>query len=611
MRIISLLLVWLSLSASALSQNLVAYYPFNGNANDESGNGNNGTVNGAILSTDRFGNANNAYSFNGANNFISVADNPELFSDELTLSWWYKVPEYSGTRVVIGWVNGGNRYQQFFSGNSLAYFNGYYNSCCCFNPTYINMTAVNQWQHVAVAYKKTNTNESVTRLYINGELKQTDNHAAAITYQPGATFFIGKTHDGGYFNGELDDIRIYNNAMTDAQVQQLYNAESTGMVAYYPFNGNANDESGNGNHGTVNGASLTTDRFSNSNSAYAFNGTSDYINVPDAAILRPGLEISLSAWVKRTRFAVDIIIEKGGDWTGGTCNYGLGLHSVNNNMFYFFFNGGWRGTDGVNDLNWHHYAVVAKNGEANPVLYIDGLPKPVMHTSGGGTILMNNSAQDLHIGAQVAYSVYGANLIDEVRIYNRALSNAQVMSIYSDFPLPITLLNFQGRKLNATTAKLTWQTATEMNNKGFEVQRSFDGNYYVDIQFVNGAGNSNDIKDYSFTDVPGRTGRVFYRLKQVDFNGNSKLSNIVSVLFGRQGIIKVYPNPAQQQVTVEGIDNYNRVQVLDATGKLVKEQYSNGQYQVSINLNGLKSGIYLLRLANEKESQTFKLIISN
>ena len=66
MRTIIILTAWLSLSASALSQNLVAYYPFNGNANDESGNGNNGTVYGAQLVTDRFNVANSAYHFNGS-----------------------------------------------------------------------------------------------------------------------------------------------------------------------------------------------------------------------------------------------------------------------------------------------------------------------------------------------------------------------------------------------------------------------------------------------------------------------------------------------------------------------------------------------------------------
>jgi hypothetical protein len=181
----------------------------------------------------------------------------------------------------------------------------------------------------------------------------------------------------------------------------------------------------------------------------------------------------------------------------------------------------------------------------------------------------------------------------------------------SGFALPVTSLNLQARKTNTTTVQLNWQTATEINNKGFEVQRSFDGNFYSAVQFVNGAGNSNDTRDYSVTDVPGRTGRIYYRLKQIDFDDHNKFSNIVSVLFDKQGIIKIYPNPAQQQVTVEGIENYSRLQVLDATGKLLKDVFTNGQFQVGIELAGLKSGIYLLRMINEKESHTVKLIISN
>jgi len=130
------------------------------------------------------------------------------------------------------------------------------------------------------------------------------------------------------------------------------------------------------------------------------------------------------------------------------------------------------------------------------------------------------------------------------------------------------------------------------------------------VQFVNGAGYSSDRKEYNIMDIPGKTGRVYYRLKQIDFDGNSKLSNILSVLFDKQEIIKVYPNPAQQQVTVEGIENYSRLQVVDAAGKVLKDIYTNGHYLVNINLEGLKNGVYLLRMVNEKASQTIKLVIS-
>ena len=179
----------------------------------------------------------------------------------------------------------------------------------------------------------------------------------------------------------------------------------------------------------------------------------------------------------------------------------------------------------------------------------------------------------------------------------------------SGFSLPVTILSFEAQKINVTTVQINWKTAQEINNKGFELQRSFDGSTFITITFIAGAGNADVVKEYSTTDVPGRTGRVYYRLIQVDFDGNSKLSQIVSVLFDKQGLIKVYPNPAQQQVTIEGVDNYNRVQLLDGSGRMVKEQLNNGQYLLTMNLGELKSGMYLLRLINGIENQTIKLMI--
>ncbi|RKY55315.1 MAG: hypothetical protein DRP89_03575, partial [Candidatus Neomarinimicrobiota bacterium] len=74
-------------------------------------------------------------------------------------------------------------------------------------------------------------------------------------------------------------------------------AQNNGLVAYYPFNGNANDESGNGNDGTVNGATLTTDRFGNENSAYSFDGVDDYIMVQDSPELQFGTnDFTIALW---------------------------------------------------------------------------------------------------------------------------------------------------------------------------------------------------------------------------------------------------------------------------------------------------------------------------
>ena len=128
-------------------------------------------------------------------------------------------------------------------------------------------------------------------------------------------------------------IATYGN-MSNSHAKTFNNSDS--LVAYYPFNGNANDESGNGKDGAIHGAILTQDRFGNTDKAYQFNGTSDDITVPHHSSLQLTNEITITAWVKRSRYGIDMIVEKGGDWTGGTCNYGLSLHSINNNMFYFF-----------------------------------------------------------------------------------------------------------------------------------------------------------------------------------------------------------------------------------------------------------------------------------
>jgi hypothetical protein len=100
------------------------------------------------------------------------------------------------------------------------------------------------------------------------------------------------------------------------------------LAAYYPFNGNANDESGNGNHGTVNGLVLTEDRFNIPNRAYRFNGTNGYIQVADDPSLDIRNENTLSAWINPTLSGAGIrwngIISKGRDVSE---NYELLIHS--------------------------------------------------------------------------------------------------------------------------------------------------------------------------------------------------------------------------------------------------------------------------------------------
>ncbi|MGB3153622.1 MAG: LamG-like jellyroll fold domain-containing protein [Chitinophagaceae bacterium] len=1154
------------------SESMAAYYPFNGNAIDETGNGNNSSYigSGVTLTSDRYGNANKAYYFDGAvGSYIRVPADKFPTTDR-TISFWFNADQL-GYYVPTPFSYGGNG-----CNNSLLMIINHYDhpnsylvtSHCASNVITAPYTVqpVNNWYHLTLTISG-----STQKIFVNGVLKQSTNSFTSSTYVTGTSALLGAclNTDGitpwaGYFRGKLDEFRIYNNAMTDAQAQQLYKVESTGLVAYFPFNGNANDESGNGNHGTpVNSPTYSNDRFNVAGSSIQMSATPvRYVSVLNSPSIQISNQLSISAWVKRNSLnTIDEILNKGGDVNSGTCNYGLVFTP---GELIFKYNGGYHLIHAPQDLNWHHYAITTYNGSPDVKFYIDGVYTPTWMPQ--GNINLNGaSTADLNIGAMPA-AYYSNNIIDELRIYNRILSPneilqladvpilpdllaylpmngnandmsgnghngvvtgtvlattdkynsnnaayefqgfnsnitlanswgfnfntsgftlsswikyksidgliiskhncwtpngyilsvnnnqlslqlangvnwtsvttaesfindkwyfvtavydgigqayiyvdgvmkagnavvynnintapviisgadngcpqvnyrgsidevkiygsplsaAQVMALYkqsrgsgnafnfdgvddyivtnqymvpttgnftvelwvynrningfrefisqgwgpnafyigtsnltgnirlgdtwgttvvlpqnkwvhlavvksgsngvlymdgiqvatstaysigaggtqtqigkqygphleyadafmdeiriwntalstvdvrdwmnrkitpdhpvfsnlvsyynfdeknvlrtyetkgaktgmlvngpqyvtsgapigdasvhniatplvsatltlptgenfsalqgagtalglyvyvvkdppeiqtgilglgsndhyfgvkkaedysggitasytatynytgnpfvssateptlqlfkrndnsaatwthsgatlnttantlivtgqnteyilgsSGFGLPVTLLSFQAQKINATTAKLTWQTATELNNKGFEIQRSFDGIYFSNVGFVNGSGNSDVLKEYSTMDMPGKTGRVYYRLKQIDLDGNSKLSNIVSIFFDKQNIIKVYPKPAQQQLTVEGIESYSKLQLLDAAGKLLKEVYINGAYQININLNGFKSGIYLLRMINEKESQTVKLIIHN
>lgn len=215
---------------------LVAYWPFNGNANDESGNGYNGTVNGVSLTADRFGTPDKAYFFVHPN-YISVPAASGFFADEFTLSWWFKIGSYFGQRGVLSCVGLNGGYQQYLDGTGFAYLIGYNfpNSGAFFSSNFTLSNDLNTWHHVVVTYEKTGDLSSVTKLYINGELKKTDNQDVTIGYPGGETLHIGQNHGGINFSGELDDIRFYNTLLTETEIQSLYN-ETTVSVVVNDFN---------------------------------------------------------------------------------------------------------------------------------------------------------------------------------------------------------------------------------------------------------------------------------------------------------------------------------------------------------------------------------------
>lgn len=212
-----------STTSSIPTNGLVAYYPFSGNANDVSGNGNNGTVVGATLTTDRFGNANKAYSFNGSSNYISVQNSTSLQNISVySISAWVKINNwYNNFFPIIQKSDKSNLYgiySLYVQPNSVDGNIGVKS----FGINYSNWT-LGSWKHIVLV--ATNTTCS---LYINGNLISNVNSAnwpqSPLQNLP---LIIGMDKPGAveYANGTIDDIGFWNRALTQDDITALYNAK--------------------------------------------------------------------------------------------------------------------------------------------------------------------------------------------------------------------------------------------------------------------------------------------------------------------------------------------------------------------------------------------------
>ncbi|HVB02851.1 MAG TPA: LamG domain-containing protein [Chitinophagaceae bacterium] len=219
---------------SSLTNGLLAYYPFTGNANDSSGNGNNGTVQGAILATDRFGNLNSAYQFGTNENIIVTTPSQSLnLVGSFSISTWFYLDSlatsFNASMLLSKCYNEGN------DGWTLGIWNPNHNFTSQivnyqtnnqFNtntyPGIAGIVSAQEWYNFVVTY---NSQTQILQYFINGQLVSsisilfnTISNSRPITI--GYEFDQFGTYND-YFRGEIDDIRIYNRVLSSQEVQYL------------------------------------------------------------------------------------------------------------------------------------------------------------------------------------------------------------------------------------------------------------------------------------------------------------------------------------------------------------------------------------------------------
>lgn len=184
--------------------------------------------------------------------------------------------------------------------------------------------------------------------------------------------------------------------------------------------------------------------------------------------------------------------------------------------------------------------------------------------------------------------------------------------------LPVSITQFSGTKGNQVNT-LHWITSTEQNNKGFDIEKSIDGTNYSPIGFVNSKGDfgySNTPLHYSFVDDKVNSTSNYYRLKQIDVDGKSKLSNVILLKADRINNIKLtalYPNPATEDITVS-IDAASAekitIVVTDIYGKQLMINRLNveaGTNITSLKVNQLSAGTYIVKMIVDKNNETSTL----
>ncbi|MBK9016593.1 MAG: T9SS type A sorting domain-containing protein [Saprospiraceae bacterium] len=200
-------------------------------------------------------------------------------------------------------------------------------------------------------------------------------------------------------------------------------------------------------------------------------------------------------------------------------------------------------------------------------------------------------------------------------------SNPDVGITAGEAPLPIELTHFAA-SVQVQDVQLRWQTASEQNNAGFDIQRSEDGTSFRSLAWVEGKGTTTDLQEYLYDDKNLREGMTYYyRLRQVDYDGQFDFSPVVTVTVGGKGAVagEFYPNPTEGGTVrldfTAKEDSEWKVSVFDAVGNLTSfEELSNiniaeGSTTLSFDFTGLPSGVYFVKMDNGAERIYRKLVV--
>lgn len=214
----------------------------------------------------------------------------------------------------------------------------------------------------------------------------------------------------------------------------------------------------------------------------------------------------------------------------------------------------------------------------------------------------------LIIGDEIRNTAYIYFDFNDAIITNTAINKINL-------PLPVELTSFSS-EVDKNSVMLRWQTGFEINNSGFDVERKTTNTRWTKTGFVTGGGSVNEIRNYNFEDKNLFSGNYYYRLKQVDYNGNYEYFNLSSeVVIGiplKFALSQNYPNPFNPSTKINydlPFDSKVSIKIFDLTGReissIVNQVQPAGYYSVNFNASNLASGVYFYSINAEGGNKTF------
>jgi hypothetical protein len=378
---------------------------------------------------------------------------------------------------------------------------------------------------------------------------------------------------------------------------------SNGLVGYWPFNGNAIDESGTGNNGTINGATLTPDRFGSIDKALSFNN--NYVLIPaNSSLDNP--QGTIAFWMKTNSTNLMIPIKKNNYSGAGNEHYSFALNYTN--LFSIKYNSvcqpgiGWFASGGNNtiltDNNWH--LVVATYSTQNKV-YIDGiLVESVVAPNSNSDVCSG----DLQFGREWSSNPnYFNGLLDDIGIWNRVLSETEIQTLYESCQLNIST---QPSNQTATTSQGSCQF--NVSASGSSVSYIWQTNIGLGFQNLSNAGQYSGVGTNSLTvsNLSITNNNQQFRCVIADGGCNDTSEIVTLTIVDDLGILEIQetyqiaPNPTMDIVNIKSTEAiYDEYVLFDPQGRKVLSGRLTGT-TTQVDLSQLARGNYLLQIGEKK-----------